>query len=106
MLPQRAETRPGPEREAFELATLMENAAARQEWARAEKLALQVRNALLRVPEPDRAAVASELSQVVDRIRTSALTSRAEVIARLSEIRRGRVAQRAYAQPQAANDGV
>ncbi len=104
MLANRAEIESGPQREAHELVALMEGAVARQEWERAEKLAVQVKSALLRIPESERAAAVMALSQVFERVKTSALSSRAEVLARLSEIRRGRVAQRAYAQPQSPTE--
>ena len=94
----------GPE--ALEKVALMERAAEQGEWERAEKLASQLRRAVIEVPEADRADVAIAVHQVLERVQTIALTARVEVLDKLSEIRRGRDAQRAYGQPAANADAA
>lgn len=106
MLAHRAEVAAGPQKDAMELVQLMESAAERQEWERAEKFAVQVKSALLRIPESERAAVVITLNKVLERVRAAALSSRAEVLEKLSEIRRGRDAQRAYSQPKQGHEGA
>lgn len=92
--------------EAQEKVAQMERAAECGEWERAEKLASQLRRAVIEVPESDRAEVAIAVHHVLERVQTIALTSRVEVLDKLSEIRRGRDAQRAYGQPAANADAA
>ena len=92
--------------EAREKVAQMERAAEQAEWERAEKLASQLRRAVIEVPEAERAEVAIAVHQVLERVQTIALTSRVEVLDKLSEIRRGRDAQRAYGQPAANSESA
>ena len=86
---------------ALDMVARMESAAGQGEWERAEKLASQLRRAIVEVPEAQRAEIAMAVHHVLERVQTVALTSRVEVLDKLSEIRRGRDAQRAYGQPAA-----
>lgn len=81
------------------LASQMENLAAKGDWRRTEQLALQIREALLHVPENERRPMMMSIGKSLERVQTMVLTSRVEVTEKLSGIRRGRAATRAYGQP-------
>lgn len=83
----------------LDTASLMESVAAKGEWQRTEQLAMQLRRAVLDIPEGERRSLIVAVRQSLERVQTMALGSRAEVTDKLSEIRRGRVAARAYGQP-------
>ncbi|MEL7187148.1 MAG: hypothetical protein AAFN50_12050 [Pseudomonadota bacterium] len=100
-----AEIERSAEFEALQMVALIERAAEQGEWERAEKLTSQLRLAIVEIPgEQQRAEIAQAAHKVLERVQTVALTSRVEVLDKLSEIRRGRDAQRAYGQPAANNE--
>jgi len=104
MVANPAEIERSAEFEALEMIALIERVAEQGEWERAEKLTSQLRLAIVEIPgEQQRAEIAQRAHKVLERVQTVALTSRVEVLEKLSEIRRGRDAQRAYGQP-AVND--
>ena len=87
-----------PQERALAMLTLLESAAADEEWERAETIASKIRSAVLEVSDAERRAVVDRVLGVVQRVQTMALASRGDVVARLSEIRRGRLAQQVYGQ--------
>ena len=89
-----------PEDVVLEMLERMEALAANGEWDRTERLAVRIKCAVLDVPEQIRHSSVAAVSQSLERIQTMALSSRSEVTDKLSGIRRGRVATRAYGQPQ------
>lgn len=103
MVANPAEIERSVEFEALEMVALIERAAEQGEWQRAEKLTSQLRLAIVEIPEEQRAEIALTAHQTLERVQTVALTSRVEVLDKLSEIRRGRDAQRAYGQPAAGS---
>lgn len=84
---------------ALNIMSRMESLVTESEWSRVEGLAQRLKNAILDIPESERRAVVVEISDRLERIKTMALVSRGEVTGKLSGIRRGQAATRAYGQP-------
>ena len=74
----------------------MEAFAERQEWDHVEDTAAKLRHALLQVPEQERRDAVLQVRRALERIREQAQQARDEVTDRLSAVRRGRDAARAY----------
>ena len=96
MVANRATTEVSPGRMAREMAKNMEELAAKGQWDGVEQVVVRLRSAVLEVPEQERREVMEFVNYCLERVRTQALTSRGEVTGKLSEIRRGRDAARAY----------
>ena len=79
-----------------EILSDMEAFAERQEWDHVEDTAAKLRHALLQVPEQERRDAVLQVKRALDRIREHAQRARDEVTDRLSAVRRGRDAARAY----------
>ena len=82
----------------IETVARMEASVASGDWARVEQLAVRLRHIVIEVPESERQAVIVSVGRCLDRLQTKVLQSRGEVGDKLSDIRRGRVANRAYGQ--------
>jgi hypothetical protein len=85
---------------AMDTIARMEALAASGEWSRIEQLAVRLRNAILEIPEDERQATIVSVGHCLERLQIKVLVSRGEVTEKLSDIRRGRVATRAYGQPE------
>ena len=85
-----------PGTEVLELSARMEAYASEGEWQEVEILAAKLRAAVLDIPEADRQPALMVLAQSTDKIRAMAEHARREVTERLSALRRGRDAARAY----------
>lgn len=85
---------------AIDTVARMESLADSGEWSRVEQLALRLKALVLEVPENERQALISSISHCLERLQIKVLVSRGEVTDKLSEIRRGRAATRAYGQPE------
>ena len=96
MVANRATTEVSPGPMAREMAKNMEELAANGQWQGVEQIVVRLRSVILEVPEQERAEVMEFVNYCLERVRTQALTSRGEVTGKLSEIRRGRDAARAY----------
>lgn len=96
MVANRATAEVSPGRMAREMAKNMEEMAASGQWSGVEHIVVRLRSVVLEVPEPERREVMEFVNYCLERVRTQALTSRGEVTGKLSEIRRGRDAARAY----------
>ncbi len=92
------ETSPGAR--ALEMVARIEALAMNEEWSRTEHLVERVKVTVLEVPDLERRQILVELGHCLDRVRSLALSSRNEVTEKLSGIRRGQVATRAYGQPE------
>ena len=79
-----------------ELAASMEECADQEDWDRVEELAHDLRNAVLEVPEANRRGALLAARRSTDKVREKARTARLDVTGKLSEIRRGRDAAKAY----------
>lgn len=91
-----------PVTHVLEMVARMEALAVSGEWAGTEQLAECIKAAVLEVPENDRRRVVTAVAHGLERVQTQVLSSRNEVTEKLSAIRRGRVARRAYGQPDGA----
>jgi hypothetical protein len=103
MVATEATTDTKPAAIVLEMLERMEALAANGEWDRTERLAVRIKSAVLDVPEDERQSVVVAVSQTLERVQTRALSSRSEVTDKLSGIRRGRAATRAYGQPPAGS---
>lgn len=85
---------------AMDIVARMEALADSGEWSRIEQLAARLRSVLLEVPENERQATIVSISDCLERLQVKVLVSRGEVAEKLSDIRRGQAATRAYGQPE------
>ncbi|HNP64367.1 MAG TPA: hypothetical protein PKH39_10580 [Woeseiaceae bacterium] len=85
---------------AMDIVARMESLADSGEWSRIEQLAARLRNVLLEIPIDERQAAIVSIGHCLERLQIKVLVSRGEVAEKLSEIRRGQVATRAYGQPE------
>jgi len=81
---------------AREMASNMVKLAEEGQWGGAENIAARLRSAVLEVPGDERHEVLVYVSQCLERVKTSALCSRSDVATKMSEVRRGRDAAKAY----------
>ena len=86
-----------------EMLTAMEASAEREEWDHVEDTAAKLRHALLQVPEQERRDAVLQVRRALDRIREHAQQARDDVAERLSALRRGRDATRAYGTAASAS---
>lgn len=84
---------------AMETVARMEALAASGDWSRVEQLAVRLRHIVMEVPEHERQAVIVSIGHCLDRLQTKVQVSRGEISEKLTDIRRGQVATRAYGQP-------
>lgn len=84
---------------AMETVARMEAFGASGDWNRVDQLSVRLRHIVLEVPEDEREAVIVSISHCLERLHIKVLTARGEVSEKLTDIRRGRVANRAYGQP-------
>ncbi len=96
MVANRATAQGNPGQMARDMASNMEELAAKGQWSGVEQVVVRLRSVVLEVPEQERREVMEFVNYCLERVRTKALTSRGEVTGKLSEIRRGRDATRAY----------
>ena len=82
----------------LELSARMQAHAETEEWGEVEEIALQLRDAILAVPEVDRRAVLIALQDMTRQISCAARSAREHVGGRLSALRRGQIATEAYKQ--------
>ena len=85
-----------------EILSNMDAFAERGEWDHVEDTAAKLRHALLQVPEQERRDALLQARRTLDRIRERAERARGDVTDRLSALRRGRDAARAYSSAAAA----
>jgi hypothetical protein len=89
-----------PGDQALDMVSRMEALAVKGEWTRVEQLAVRLKSAILDTPEDQRQSLVMAVNRHFERVQTLALVSRGELKDKLSEIRRGRIATRAYGQPR------
>ena len=85
-----------PESVALEMAEHMETLAAAGAWSELEDLVVRLRRAVMRVPETERHDVLVAVRQTTERVALAAANARQDVTGRLSALRRGQVAAKAY----------
>lgn len=85
-----------PECVALEMSQHLETLAAAGAWSELEDLVVRLRSAVIRVPAADRRAVLVAIRRTTENVALAAANAREEVAGRLSTIRRGQVAAKAY----------
>lgn len=96
MVASRATMEASPGNMAREMANNMVRLADEGQWSGAEHVASRLRSAVLDVPDDERPEVMQFVNQCLERVKTRALCSRNEVATKMSEVRRGRDAAKAY----------
>lgn len=99
MVANRATFNTSPVAEALEMVSRIDALAANGEWKRIDSLALRLKSIIPEIPRNERGSVIVTARQCLERVQSKALASRNEITEKLSEIRRGRVATKAYGQP-------
>ena len=74
----------------------MEAMAAAGEWSEVENLAIRLRSAIMNVPEGERRGLLVQVKSRCEKVAQNAEVARQEVTGRMSAIRRGQVATKAY----------
>ncbi len=85
-----------PAETVLEVAANMEAFAEQGEWERVEEMAEKLRAAILQVPEAKRRSSLHAAQRAIGHIQVAAVAARHDVTGKLSEIRRGRDAAKAY----------
>ena len=85
-----------PAETVLEMVTTMETCADDGDWDRVEEISVRLRAAVMRVPEAERRACLRAAQQGTEKIQQRAKSAREDVTEKLSEIRRGRDAAKAY----------
>ena len=80
----------------LEMAASMAQHADAGEWERVEELAVRIRSAIMEVPEDQRRNVVLDVQRHLQHVNEMAEKYRGDIADRLSVIRRGRHAARAY----------
>lgn len=96
MVASRAALEPTPESIVMQLSEQMQSLAEAGEWERIEDIALRIRSAVLNVPEAERRSVLLEVHRSLQQVEAAAIEARQTVTERISELRRGQVAKKAY----------
>ena len=85
-----------PQAVVLEMAEHMETLADAGDWTEVESLAVRLRAAVMRVPETDRAPILMAVQKSTERVSEKARAAREDVTGRISAIRRGQAATKAY----------
>jgi hypothetical protein len=79
-----------------DMAETMESMASEGDWERVEDIAVRLRAAVMQVPEHERRSLLLAVRHSTDKVHAAAESARHEITGKLSGIRRGRDATRAY----------
>lgn len=85
-----------PDSIVLQMAEQMEAFAAAGEWERIEDLAVRLRAAVMKVPEAERRPLLLALQRSTENVAAGARQARTTVSGKISELRRGQVAKKAY----------
>lgn len=91
---------------AEQLTARMEKLAASGEWSKITQLAERLQHALLAVPDAERNAAMLAAKRCLARVQTAALATRNDVSAKLSQLRRGQQATKAYVNAESSGAGA
>ncbi|MDH3747769.1 MAG: hypothetical protein OER97_06140 [Gammaproteobacteria bacterium] len=86
-----------PQSVVLEMSEHMQALAAKGDWSEVENLAARLRGALLDVPEAERRSVLMAVHRATEKVAAEAISARSDVTGKLSALRRGQVATKAYA---------
>lgn len=81
---------------AFELSERIETLAAAGDWDQIENLTVRLQAAVTKVPEAERRAVLLAVQRSIEKVAAAAKLARQGVSGKLTELRRGQVAKKAY----------
>lgn len=98
MVATQAAMREDPRHVVEEMTAVMEASARNGDWERVEELAARLQMAVMAVPESARRAALEEAQRSMDQVRSLAVKARSEVTGRLSALKRGQHATRAYTE--------
>ena len=96
MAGQQAFTEQSPVETVEALAESMEAMAEQGEWERVEDIAVRLRAAVMQVPEYERRSLLLAVRHRTEKVHAAAQAARDKVTAKISELRRGRDAAKAY----------
>jgi len=96
MVASQAVMEQGPEHVVQELTASMEAYAASGDWERVEEVAARLKRVVMQVPEDRRRNAILAASRVAEQVESIARTAHDDIGARLTAIRRGKDATRAY----------
>lgn len=85
-----------PETVVFEMSEHLEALARDGEWDEVENLTVRLRSAVMNVPEDRRRDAIHEIQRVTEKVMAEAEIAHRHLADRLSGLRRGQVATRAY----------
>lgn len=85
-----------PETVVMEMSQHLEALARDGDWDEVESLTVRLRGAVMNVPEDRRRAAIHEVQRVTDKVLAEAEIAHRDLADRLSGLRRGQVATRAY----------
>ncbi len=85
-----------PESIVLEMSKRMETLAAAGDWDEVEDIAVRLRNAVLEVPEANRRPVLLAVQRTAAKVAEGARAARQTVSGKISELRLGQVAKKAY----------
>lgn len=85
-----------PESVVLEMSEHMQALAAEGEWADVENLAARLRGAVLNVPESVRRPLLAVVMRATEKVALEAESARSDVASKLSALRRGQIATKAY----------
>ncbi len=97
MVASQAVMEQGPMRAVVDISADIEAQAESGEWEKVEELAGKLRSAVMAVPEEQRRAALLMAHRTIEHIQERATAARQTTAEKLSAIRRGRDATRAYA---------
>ena len=100
MVASQAAMQEQPAAVALEMAASMEQLASEGEWDRVEELAVRIRSAVMQVSEDQRRDVLLHVQRHLQHVNDMADKYRGDIADRLSVIRRGKHAARAYANAE------
>ena len=81
---------------ALEMSEHIETLAAAGEWDDVEDTVARLRSTIMRVPEAERRSVILEVQAGLERVVVAATSARESITGKISELRRGQAAKKAY----------
>ena len=81
---------------ALEMSEHIETLAAAGEWDDVEDIVARLRSTIMRIPEAERRAVILRVQASLERVAVEAGNARQDLTGKLTELRRGEAAKRAY----------
>ncbi|MDH3615283.1 MAG: hypothetical protein OEQ90_02305 [Gammaproteobacteria bacterium] len=96
MVASHAAMRETPESRVLALSEHMEALAAAGDWDEVEDITVRLRRAVMEVPEARRRRVVLAVQRSIEKVAAGAKQARQTVTGKISELRRGQVAKKAY----------